>query len=403
MVSSIVDIKRQNLSRILELVRHSEGIYKKEISDTLKISMGTVSNLCGDLKAADLIYEMEEDGADTVAGRQPKQVFPKKGRYYIVCIDCHQLDNVRLALSDIFGGIRRQFVVSLSECKTAEEFVLAVAGNARKLCENTQETWDDVIGIGVAISAVFDARTQLVASSGIDILENEPIKALLERELSKPVFVDNEANLCAVQMQATHPDEDNLIYIFGSEGLGTGIISGGRMLIGASGYASEICHIPIGRAEYQCGLCGEYRCVQNDLSVSGFLSKYMGRRIETGIPQTKKLWNEFLANVEHKDPGALAVLDENGKILGELVSILTNLFDPVSIYIGGEIAMLAKDLAPFIKKEVSKRRIGPNRDMPLICFDTSSDTIASGCVEQVFRNILSVPVLIKKARNTLQK
>ena len=77
-------------------------------------------------------------------------------------------------------------------------------------------------------------------------------------------------------------------------------------------------------------------------------------------------------------------MKENGIILGQLLSILVNLFDPGVVYIGGMIAPIFEKICPIAKKEVEKRMIDKERGIDILCDNSGDKIIIAGAAEMVF-------------------
>lgn len=127
------------------------------------------------------------------------------------------------------------------------------------------------LGVGVSVSGIFDKTTQTIRTSAISYMEGAPVKAVVEDVFGIPCYVDNESNLCAVAVHQQNSHVYDLLYMHISQGVGIGIITGGTLLSGHNGYAAEIAHFPFGTTHRRCPICGNYGCVEPELSVSGML------------------------------------------------------------------------------------------------------------------------------------
>ena len=76
---------------------------------------------------------------------------------------------------------------------------------------------------------------------------NVPLRQLLAQRFGVPVFIGNDANLAglAEYRYGAGRKSSHMIYITVSTGIGGGVISGKRLLIGRQGLAAEIGHITI--------------------------------------------------------------------------------------------------------------------------------------------------------------
>ena len=58
----ITDIKAENVKQILNHLRFSSGLTKRELADMTGLSFSTVSNLCNELKDSHVLNEEKSSG-----------------------------------------------------------------------------------------------------------------------------------------------------------------------------------------------------------------------------------------------------------------------------------------------------------------------------------------------------
>lgn len=69
----ITDIKGANVRKILDVLRFSSGMVKREIASDTGLSFSTVSNVCNALEDLHILYETKS--GDTTVGRTPDKNF----------------------------------------------------------------------------------------------------------------------------------------------------------------------------------------------------------------------------------------------------------------------------------------------------------------------------------------
>ena len=157
------------------------------------------------------------------------------------------------------------------------------------------------------------------------------------------------------------------------------------LVSGKRGLGGEVNHFPIGFRNYQCH-CGHRGCVETELSLPGFMRKY-GQECGEDIAFTELAWDGFLQGVAVENGHALTVLHENGRLLGELLSMLASIFEPQAIVIGGIVEDIFDKLYPDIISEFQSRIV--LKALGSIPIRKSSDyheLLLSGCGELVFNN-----------------
>ncbi len=118
-------------------------------------------------------------------------------------------------------------------------------------------------GIGIGSPGPLDPHNGIILAAPNLGWENVPLKDILEERLSLPVVVGNDANAAALaewQFGAGMGARD-LVYMTISTGIGGGIVSGGRLLLGRDGMAGEIGHTSVEACGRRCK-CGNVGCVE---------------------------------------------------------------------------------------------------------------------------------------------
>ncbi len=141
-----------------------------------------------------------------------------------------------------------------------------------------------VRAIGVAVPGPLDPVTGVVSfTANIPDWENFPLKDKLEAHFNVPAAVGNDANMAALGewKYGAGIGHQNLIYITISTGIGSGIISDGRLLLGHRGLAGELGHITvIPENGPMCG-CGKRGHLEAVASGTG-IARYVAEQLANG-------------------------------------------------------------------------------------------------------------------------
>ncbi|MBM7581588.1 putative NBD/HSP70 family sugar kinase [Caldicoprobacter guelmensis] len=369
MINDIIDIKQKNVKDVIKCIRFSDDLTKKDISQRTGLSFSTVSNICNALKSKGVVDEVKDVNNYSV-GRTPHFIRLNYDRFFVLCLDLQLEGFLKMALMDLRYNIVFKHEEYALIFKDASEIISYSYEKFKYYVGKLGVITDNIIGVGAAISGIFDTEKETVVSCAVPMFENQPLKRMISELYGMPAYVDNESNLSVIAVSAQEGLDKNIVYVYIGEGTGLGVIVDGVLLRGHRGYGAEIGHIPIGRLRKVCESCGSYNCVETDLSIKGFLYKYYGR---DGLKDISAGWNKFVSSVLSEEKKALEVINENGTILGELVSILVNMFDPSVVYIGGVITPIFDKLLPFVQAEVEKRLVVRGSEVPPIKCDYESD------------------------------
>jgi glucokinase len=242
---------------------------------------------------------------------------------------------------------------------TASTDRASYSGLLRQLGEITSslsgKTHTHISGIGIIFAGFIDRKDRKVISSpNLKILNNRPVWKDLEKILSTDKFViDNDANGAAFGefgfRRLTEPDLRHLIFLTLGSGVGGGVIIDGTLLHGNNGFGAELGHIKLYENGRTCG-CGSDGCAEAYLGNNGIVKTFEEMISKTEEPDTKK--QSSIKDLSAKKiaelavagfPPALEAMNITGRRLGQLISILINIFNPQIIAIGGGI-MNASDL-----------------------------------------------------------
>jgi glucokinase len=266
----------------------------------------------------------------------------------------------RVALVD-----RRMRMVARSEGRTLpqEGTKRAIARMAQHLQRMQEEGGKSRIkAVGVAIASPVDPQTgilyappNLPAWDGVSLLE------LFQQHLGLPTFIGNDANLAALgeQQFGAGRGVKELIYLTISTGIGGGVITDGRLLLGSGGLAGELGHITVDRRGARCP-CGNTGCVEA-LASGTAIARIARERLEAGEQSTvlrkvKNLTAEVVFEAaSQKDPLAKDIVETAALDLAAAIVSMIHMFNPELIVLGGGIGYSQWPvLAPVVEEYVRR-------------------------------------------------
>ena len=154
------------------------------------------------------------------------------------------------------------------------------------------------------------------------------------RGLAGDIRIDNDANLAALgeYWAGAARDCEVAVCVTLGTGIGAGIVAGGEIFHGATGFAGEIGHVRVRDGGEQCG-CGSRGCLETVSSGSAIArlgSAAMGR------PVTAK---DVLDAARAGDETALRIVFEAGACLGRVLAVMVSILDPCVIVLGGAVSL----------------------------------------------------------------
>jgi glucokinase len=172
---------------------------------------------------------------------------------------------------------------------------------------------------------------------------------LLEDGLHVPVVLENDVNAAALgeHRYGAGKGADNVICVFVGTGVGGGIISGGRLLRGATGNAAEVGHTLFRPGGRTCS-CGRAGCVEAYAGGAHIPAYYKELGGEPGLTASR-IWQR----AGEADPFALVVKADAVQALTALLVNLQTVFDAERIVLGGGVIRHVKDLCQDVKREMA--------------------------------------------------
>jgi glucokinase len=212
----------------------------------------------------------------------------------------------------------------------------------------------DARGVGIGAAGMVDFDGVIRFSPNLPAFRDTPMAGLVRDAVGMPVVLDNDANVTALA-EVTHGaarGRKEVLCITLGTGVGGGIVSRGRVLRGANGFAAEIGHFQVDPdgPVCACGERGHWEAV-----ASGSALGAIGRaRAATGdAPAVLALAGGDASTVTGVHVGdaartgaadALAILAEYARNVAVGLVGLVNILDPELVVVGGGLVDLGDAL-----------------------------------------------------------
>ena len=227
----------------------------------------------------------------------------------------------------------------------------------------------DLLGIGFGIPGLTDSRTNIAYNIPFLGWTDTDMGEPLSKYFGVPVFAENDGNVNALGEMHFGAGKgfENIILITLGTGLGCGIITGGKLLHGASNVAAETGHMVIEANGDQC-VCGKRGCFESCCSATA-LTRY-ARQFALEFAETSLLkytdGNLFSINGEMIQRG----YDEGDMVCRKVLEVfsqklsiglvnLINLFNPGIIILSGGVSRLGDRILVPTRKLVEASLMHP--------------------------------------------
>ncbi|MBD7918682.1 ROK family protein [Cellulomonas sp. Sa3CUA2] len=337
---------------VLQLVASGTARTRAAIANATGLSRPTVAQRLESLFAAGLVRESAE--TESSGGRPAKVLTFQASAAVVLCVDIGEA-RTRVAVADLVAGILAEEVVAVPVAAGPEALLRRVVATARALLDEPEVPHAPLAAVGVGLPAPVDFATgRPVGWSVMAGWDGYDVRAHLGGVFDVPVVVDNDVNLLTLAEHRTRwPDERHLFYVKAGTGIGSGIVSDGRVNRGALGAAGDIGHARLsGYGDPACR-CGNAGCLEalaggwalaRDLSGDGSAGEIREAR-------------DVLTLVRRGNDDAVRRLRDAGRTLGEAVAYATSLLNPRVIVIGGMLAATGDHLIAGVREVVYQRSL----------------------------------------------
>ena len=219
---------------------------------------------------------------------------------------------------------------------------------------------DDVRGIGISSPGPLNPVSGvIIAPPNLPGWHNIPLADIITAEFGLPVYIGNDANVAALAEASKGAAQGcrHVIYITVSTGIGSGVISDGRLVTGRAGLAAELGHIPI--------IVEEGKVSSIELEAAG---PAIARRVRSALAAgatsiLRELVKGDLSKIDAKAVGMAAAagdelaienLEHAGRMIGLSIVTAVLLFNPEMIVIGGGVTKTGELLFAPMRRAVEE-------------------------------------------------
>lgn len=211
------------------------------------------------------------------------------------------------------------------------DVISALASAARTAVGEAERTIHDVTAVGLAAPGPLDHHRGIVHVAPnipgfVDVHLAEELSAALD---GVPVFLDRDTVIAAIGegLAGAAKGERDFVYVTVSTGVGGAIVSGGRMVRGATNTAGELGHWPVALEGPPCG-CGSHGCVEAFAGGRNLAQQY-------GVRDA----GDVFRAAQEGEERARALVANAEAALASLAIGLVNGLNPNVIVVGGGIAL----------------------------------------------------------------
>ncbi|WP_217181186.1 ROK family transcriptional regulator [Streptomyces sp. AC495_CC817] len=327
-------VRAINARAALRLLLDRGPLSRPEIASLLTVSKPTASHLLAQLRDSGLV---KSDGSrDGAIGRAAELFSVNEAAAHTAAMDVTP-ERIAVVVADLVGTTVGRFVLDTVEGETADpgaQVLEALSGACAQAGIAPSDLRRVVIGIQGAIDPTSD---RLRFASHLPGWQRSGLSATLQEHVGAPVDIENDVNLVAIAERAhgVAAQHDSFAVLWVSDGIGMGLMFGGRVHRGLTGGAGEIADLPLPGAPTVTET--------NEYGASGMQAlagaPALGRVLAANGFDGETPVASMAAAVASDSDAAAVALDEVARRLALGLAAVVAIVDPDLIVLAGDLAL----------------------------------------------------------------
>ena len=334
---------------------------------------------------------------DSTGGRHPDLLEFTPSSFYVIGVSL-KVYKVKGLITDLYGKKVKEFTIGADYSGRG----VSILSQLETIIDNLLKDFrakDKILGVGVSFPGTVDYKTGIVLDSpiigngiGVNIVK------FIENKYGYKSFVDNNANLCALNEHwfGKGKGKKYILFIFAGYGIGNGLVVNGEIYTGRNDAAGGIGHSVIEVEGKKC-YCGSYGCLETIASYPALFSEFL-KRIKMGEETSLKdladkefsikAVHEIFKNAKEGDALSISVIERIGRYIGIAAANLINILNPEIIIIGGDYYKVKDIIGDSIKEAAKLRTWHPSKDTDIVFTEFGLNACVYGAATLVIKKFL---------------
>lgn len=341
-----------NRDRLLAALREQGPLHRAELARRVQLSRSTVSSITAQLLREDVLTEVSAADLGRVNrdGRGDRLLAINGGQGIALGVD-FGTDQVRVALANAAHEVVATDAAPIPPDITWRQRLDLGLTAADRLTSQAGVSYSQLRGVGLGIPDPIDLVSGTVVSTRSDSRPWTGVRAADEcaQRFGLPVWLDNSSHLAAIAevTWGAGRGSHDAIYLKMSHGVGAGLLVDGRFYRGSVGAAGEIGHFSVDQEGPACP-CGNRGCLElyaGSPAILDALRPLHGEELTL---------NGVLDAIKQGDRASRRVVEDAGRLTGQVLANVCNLLNPELVIVGGDL-VAAGDALLDPMRDVSSR------------------------------------------------
>ncbi|SDV01896.1 Sugar kinase of the NBD/HSP70 family, may contain an N-terminal HTH domain [Microlunatus sagamiharensis] len=381
------DVRRTNLAVLLRHLHLDGAMRRAELTDRSGLTRSTVAGLVGELGRLGAVEQTAASTTSTAGtptrGRPSPVVRPCPLGVQVLAAEV-RVDQVEVALVGLGGTVLHRDSRPLPDPSPEPTADLV----ARSVADLAHAAPGRVLGLGVAVPGVTRHRDGAVRFAPNLSWRDVSFGRMLSDRLPGTdvrVVNDGDAGVLAEHLRGVARGCDDVVFVEGEVGVGSGVVVDGKPLVGAGGYAGELGHIAVAGLGGRRCRCGSDGCWETEIGLDA-----VARALGLGPDASRRAVVDALRTAGDEE---VRRLEPVARHLGAGLATVVNIFNPSLVVLGG----LLRELYPCVAAEVRRTMVrgalaAPVEQVRLALPELGDDAVLLGAAEAVWQRVLLDPV-----------
>ncbi len=330
-----------------------------DLSQRLGVSNPTINKLVLELSKRGFVRETGK--IETPGGRRPLTygLIPEAG--YFLGVNLSD-DQISVGAIDLNRSMLERIHETPFQPANNTRLIETLSEQIDRAIEALKIPRDKIFGLGLSLKGRIDPSSGVVYDAANPdgfalaqaLFDATGIETVIENDTRAMTYAEFFGGL---QHKAIH----NALFINMGRGIGVGVVVGGKLYYGKSGFSGEFGHIPFFENDRVC-YCGKRGCLETEVSGAA-LEEQIKQRLAQGVPSvfTGRFaadqpipLHEVVAAVRNDDVLTIELVTHMGEKLGRGIGVLINLFNPELVVVSGALAEMGDYLMLPIRTALNK-------------------------------------------------
>lgn len=340
---NVLSIIKKNHALVLNCIRNSP-ISRADISKLTGLSKSSVTTITNEFINNGLIKEIGIADSSFI-GRKPILLDISPSYRFAIGVYLHR-KILSVVITDLKMNLINRKTAFPSDFKSADEILNWIFLSADQLINENNLDINKCIGVGCACPGPLDYKSGTILNPpDFPIFKNFPLGDILKEHFEMPVFIENNAVLLAKTEYRTQDmsNYNQILFLVIQDGIGSAILSDGKVVRGSSGFAGELGHTSVDLNGKPCS-CGNRGCLEQYITLKALKETF-------GFCDYKTVVDNAYAD----DEKSLLILNYIAKYLSCALTNSIRILDLDCIVIFGELNYRSEKLLELLRTQIKNQ------------------------------------------------